>query len=110
MDRLLLLLPLSAICGFSYGYFLLGRWRADLLLDGVNIFAGIAWKVLLQTGGMLGGVILFALAGFYPVRGTELLLSGCVAGLCVAIARNLHRRRTSAGARRLGLLGEDDLR
>ena len=110
MERLLLLLPLAAICGLSYGYFLIGRWRVDLFLDNVSILLGILWKVLLQVFGMLGGVILFAVVGFYPVCPEEVLLGFLTGFICAVLARNLYVRRVSVSARRAGLIGEEDLR
>jgi hypothetical protein len=108
MSRLLLIVILSVLWGAAYGYFVVGRWRLDLQL-GEGILGSIVWRVLLQSAGVFGPIVLFAAAGFYPVRAVEVIVSFGLAFLCAVAFERAYQRQVSRTARRAGLLGEEDL-
>jgi hypothetical protein len=105
MKRLLLLSALSTLWGIGYGYFIVGRWRLDLV--GTGFLWGVVWKVVLQAAGVLGPMAAFATAGFYPLRPVEVLLGFVITILAAVGSQRMYRGLARRSARFAGLIGEE---
>ncbi len=114
MFTLIPLVLLAGACGSTFGFFILGKYKAIFTLwDGetsIRVLAGIAWRGLVYPVGLLGVPMLLAgLVGYYPMTPVVVIALFVASLICSSIGAKVFLRRSTGAVRRLGLIGEEDL-